>query len=122
MADFTIQLDDGAFEILKETNSLEIFDVETSEETGEFDYPDDIIKTHQKSLNANIHKEAQKEGLDPEKYSIKSFLILAKNEDEANELGMLRNEEASFVACVEVAEAEVNGSKGWNLYLLGALV
>lgn len=115
------KLEEADFEILKETGALVVFDTETQEEVGEFDYPEDIIKSHQPSLNSNLQKEAQKEGLDPDSYKIKSFLVLAKNEDDVNDLGFLENEDAILVASVDIGETEVNGSKEWHLYLLGVL-
>jgi hypothetical protein len=118
---FNIKLEEPDLEILKETGSLQVFDVETSEETGEFDYPDDLVKSHHPSLNANLQKEAQKEGLNADSYTIKSFLVLAKTEDDVNEYGFLQHEDATLVATVEIGKAEVNGLLDWNIYLLGVL-
>lgn len=116
------KLEDPDFEILKKTGALVVFDTETQEEVGEFDYPEDLIKSYQPSLNSNLQKEAQNEGLNPDSYKIKSFLVLAKNEDDVNDLGFLENEDAIIVASVDIGESEVNGAnKEWHLYLLGVL-
>ena len=119
---FNITLEDSDLEILRETSAIQVFDTETNEETGEFEYPADIIKNHQPSLNANLQKEAQKEGIKADSYVIKSYLVLAKDEDSVNEYGFLKHEEAILVASVEVGDAEVNGFIGWKLYLLGILI
>lgn len=119
---FNIKLEDPDFQILKETGALQVFDTETQEEVGEFDYPEDLIKTQQPALNAELQKEAQKEGLDPDSYEIKSFLVLSKNEDDVNELGFLEHEDAILVATTELGGAEVNGTTEWKIYLLGVLI
>ena len=115
------KLDDPDFQILKETGALQVFDTETQEEVGEFEYPEDLLKSHQPSLNSELQKEAQKEGLDPDTYEIKSFLVLAKDEDDVNEFAFIENEDAILSAAVEVGETEVNGTKEWKLFLLGVL-
>jgi len=119
---FNITLEDSDLEILRETDALEVFNTETSEETGEFEYPAELIKAHQPSLNANLQKEAQKEGLRADSYEIKSFIVLAKDEDSVNEYGFFKHEEATLVATVEMGDAEVNGFVGWKAFLLGGLI
>lgn len=121
-ANLYFKLEDSDLSILKETGVLQVFDTETQEEVGEFDYPEDVLKTHQPGLNAELQKEAQKEGLNPSSYSIKSFLVLAKEEDDVNEYAFLKNEEAMLAACVDIGTTEVNGLSDWNLYLLGVLL
>ena len=120
-SNLSFQLEDADLQILKETGALQVFDTETQEEVGEFDYPEDQIKTNQPALNSELTKEAQKEGLDPDSYKIKSFLILCKKEEDSNELGFIENEDAILVASVDLGETEVNGSKEWKLFLLGVL-
>lgn len=121
-ANLYFKLEDSDLSILKETGVLQVFDTETQEEVGEFDYPEDVLKTHQPGLNAELQKEAQKEGLNPSSYSIKSFLVLAKEEDDVNEYAFLKNEDAMLSACVDIGTTEVNGLLDWNLYLLGVLL
>ena len=120
-SNLSFQLEDADLQILKETGALQVIDTETQEEVGEFDYPEDQIKTNQPALNSELTKEAQKEGLDPDSYKIKSFLILCKKEEDSNELGFIENEDAILVASVDLGETEVNGSKEWKLFLLGVL-
>lgn len=121
MATFDIKLEEPDLIILRETGALVVFDTQTQEETGEFEYPGELLKAYQPKLNANLQKEAQKEGLNPDGYEIDSFLVLAKTERDVNELAFITDDKAVLVATVEIGEAETNGNKDWNLFLLGVL-
>ena len=121
MPDFNITLDDSDFNILKESKSLTIYNLQTQEKAeGDFDIPEDLIKTSTGPLSSQLQKEAQNEGIRPESYKIEYFLVLGTEEEEVNSLGYIENEKAVLTAASDMGKAEVNGFKGqYNLFLLG---
>lgn len=120
-SNLSITIDDTDFEILKETKSLAIYDVQTQDKQGEFETPDDLIKAATTSLTTQLRKEAQKEGLAPDSYEVEWYLILGKEEDDVNSLVFIEEEDTILSAASEIAQPEVNGSKDFKLYLVGIL-
>ncbi len=121
MPSLTITLDDSDLDILQATNSLAIYDVQTQEMQGEFEVPEDLIKSSTPSLTSQLKKEAQKEGLAPDSYEIEWYLILGKTEDDVNSLVFIEEEDTILVASTELGETEVNGFKDYKLFLSGVV-
>lgn len=114
-------LEDADFQILKESKSLQVFDLQTQEKVGEFETPTDLLKSSQPALATKLKKEAQNEGLSPTSYKINFFLVLGKESNDSDELGFIEHEDAIMVASEELSKVEVNGFKEYTLYILAVL-
>ena len=120
MANFNITLDESDFEILKKTKSFTIYNVQNKEKIGDFESPEDLLKSKLSPIASQLNKEAQKEGLMPDHYKLEYYLVLAKDEEESNSLGFIEQEDAILTASSEIQPSEVNGDKtSFKLFLLG---
>lgn len=120
-SNLTITLEDPDFEILKETKSVAIYDVQTQDKQGEFEVPEDLIKSSTPSLTTQLRKEAQNEGISPDSFEVEWYLILGKEEDDVNSLVFIEEEDTIISAATEIASPEVNGVKDYKLFLVGII-